>query len=78
VALRAVTMNRWGMDGIEVRTELRNDRLTIDSRGPGNLRVQERCELKRNGEVEANISLNMPGVAQQVRIKRIYVAPPAG
>jgi hypothetical protein len=72
-----VTIGRWGMPGVEVRTELRNDRLTIDSRS-GNLRVQERYELKRNGEIEANITMNIPGVNQQVRVKRIYTAAPQG
>jgi hypothetical protein len=69
-----MSMNRWGMDGVEVRTELRGNRLTIDSRGPGNLRVQERYELKNNGEIEANISMSLPGITQQVRIKRVYTA----
>jgi hypothetical protein len=65
-----MSMNRWGIDGVEVRTELRGNRLTTDSRGPGNLRVQERYELKNSGEVEANISMNLPGMTQQVRIRR--------
>jgi hypothetical protein len=69
-----MSMNRWGMDGVEVRTELRGTRLTIDSRGPGNLRVQERYELKNTGEIEANVSMNLPGITQQVRIRRYYTA----
>jgi hypothetical protein len=71
------TMTRWGMENLDVRTELNGNRLSIDTRGPNNMRIQERYELK-NGEVEAQLSVTLPGSPETIRVKRIYTVAADG
>lgn len=68
------TLTRWGVDDLEVTVKLAANRIEIDTRGPERLRVQERYELKRNGEVEAQITSEKRGFQKAARVKYTYVA----
>jgi hypothetical protein len=65
---------RWGLDDLEVTVKLGARRVEIETRGPERLRVQERYELKPNGELEARMRAEKSGLPKVAQARYIYTA----